>query len=138
MPRDLADVLHYFLPEIEGAPAMIDRGRRPLAHEPVSLTLPILGLPIGDRDVVRAALAWNLAIETSRLGGATVMLAPASGEGSPLWPAPGMGPLGTELVLCPATDLDGLYRAAHELAKSRARTARHGGIVFVRDRKSVV
>jgi len=95
-------------------------------------SLPILGLPIGERDVVRAALAWNLAIETARLGGSTLMLAPASDEGSPLWPEPGMGPLGTELVLCPATDLESLFAAASDLARSRAEGARHGGIVFVR------
>ena len=120
MPRDLADVLHYFLPDVDDA------------GEPSPASLPILGVPIGDRDVVRAALAWNLAIETARLGGSALMLAPAFDEGSPLWPEPGIGPLGTELVLCPATDLESLYAAATDLARSRAQGTRHGGIVFVR------
>jgi len=60
------------------------------------------------------------------------MVAPASDEGSPLWPEPGIGPLGTELVLCPATDLESLYRAAAELAASPAKGIQRDGIVFVR------
>jgi hypothetical protein len=35
-------------------------------------------------------------------------------------------------VLCPATDLESLYTAADELARSRADGAQSGGIVFVR------
>ena len=131
MPRDLADVLHYFLPDADDAQATsapkrvatapTDSPLPPIRQSAEPSSLPILGLPIGDRDVVRAALAWNLAIETARLGGSTVMIAPASNEGSPLWPEPGIGPLGTELVLCPATDLEGLYReeAAKKMGISR-------------------
>ncbi|MCR9097563.1 MAG: hypothetical protein NXI30_25375 [bacterium] len=146
MPRDLADVLHYFLPELEEgegiaeadapapeapeAPALpptesTDRG-------PTPPPLPVLGLPIGERDVVRAALAWNLAVETARLGASTTLLVPDGDRGSPLWPEPGVGPLGCELLFCPAKDLRGLYETAAELASRQARQARHGGIVFVR------
>ncbi len=148
MPRDLADVLHYFLPEIGDAPDASASRIAPLGHDAnnsnnanearsrtratTPAALPILGLPIGDRDVVRAALAWNLAIETARLGGSALLLAPASDEGSPLWPEPGVGPLGTELVFCPATDLESLYRAARELSLSRTKGIQRGGIVFVR------
>jgi hypothetical protein len=140
LPRDLADVLHYFLPDVDDASepsatrgALTDRlGNRALAQEPTPSSLPILGIPIGERDVVRAALAWNLAIETARLGGSTIMLAPASDEASPLWPEPGLGPLGAELVLCPATDLESLYAAATDLARSRAKGTRRAGIIFVR------
>jgi hypothetical protein len=150
LPRDLADVLHYFIPETEresergaaGAPTL-DSAHSDLAarcrtstdryaHEAAPPPLPILGLPIGERDVVRAALAWNLAIETARLGGASVVVAPALDDGSPLWPEAGIGPLGTELVFCPAHDLESLYHAATDLAVSRAETAPRGGIVFVR------
>lgn len=140
MPRDLADVLHFFLPELDDAPETSATSDAPIRNVearsvtevPASTSLAILGIPIGERDVVRAALAWNLAIETARLGATTVMLAPVSDEASPLWPEPGTGPLGTELVLCPATDLESLYQAAADLAKSRANPARRGGIVFVR------
>lgn len=149
MPRDLADVLHYFIPEAEresdpaealaplfddqqGGDAIRCERSEPLLHEPAPPPLPILGLPIGERDVVRAALAWNLAIETARLGGAAVVLAPTLDEGSPLWPEPGVGPLGTELVSCRADDLEELYRAATDLAVARAESAARGGIIFVR------
>ncbi|MBJ20323.1 MAG: hypothetical protein CL933_13015 [Deltaproteobacteria bacterium] len=151
MPRDLADVLHHFLPELEeGVPADPESG--PL-HDPLSARegmaptdfaadripherppppLPILGLPIGGHDVVRAALAWNLAIETTRLGGTSVILSPDADHGSPLWPKAGVGPLGCELLFCPAPDLASLYAAAADLAAARAEKARRGGIVFVR------
>lgn len=161
MPRDLADVLHYFLPELEESPAAGDASpsptprRRDLGRtgedaqdrrpaEGIVPPLPVLGLAIGDRDVVRAALAWNLAIETARLGGTTVILAPEEDRGSPLWPEAGIGPLGTELLFCPAKDLRGLYEAAADLAQQRAqqrtqqRTQQRagqpprGGIIFVR------
>lgn len=140
MPRDLADVLHYFLPETDAAPRssaasdeqIDDLDAESLIQVPAPAPLPILGMPIGDRDVVRAALAWNLAVETARLGGSAALVAPKSDEGSPLWPEPGMGPLGTELVLCPATDLESLYAAAADVARSRAKENQRGGIVFVR------
>jgi len=168
LPRDLADVLHYFLPELEETPdadptdtpradredattspapsvevpvddptTTAGRGRSasrndartgPAAGPP----LPVLGLPIGDRDVVRAALAWNLAVETARLGASTILLAPETDRGSPLWPEPGVGPLGCELLFCPAKDLASLYETASELATRMATDARRGGIVFVR------
>lgn len=140
MPRDLADVFHYFLPEVDDAPkaratsegSFDDVETRPPVQTPSPAALPILGIPIGERDVVRAALAWNLAIETARLGRSAAVVAPATDQGSPLWPEPGMGPLGTELVLCPATDLAGLYAAAAEVARSRAEGSQRDGIVFVR------
>ena len=139
MPRDLADVLHYFLPEVdsevddgpENSSATTRRDRHDGGAKSAS-PLPILGLPIGERDVVRSALAWNLAIETARLGASTVVVTPSSDQGSPLWPEPGPGPMGTELVRCPATDLESLYKVAGELAHSRADRTRRGGIVFVR------
>lgn len=146
MPRDLADVLHYFLPELEddpggdapasepppiaGDPDENELGRPPAGGAPPPL--PILGLPIGERDVVRAALAWNLAVETARLGARATLIAPDSDRGSPLWPEPGVGPLGCELRFCPAKDLQSLYETATTLATRLAREARHGGIVFVR------
>jgi len=161
LPRDLADVLHYFLPDAEteveskfdpAAPKAFSAATSTstskafefdsVMGEPSTtkigfdaekrLPLPILGLPIGDRDVVRSALAWNLAIETARLGASTVIVTPSSDHGSPLWPEPGPGPLGTELVFCPATNLESLYEVAGELAHSRTDRSRRGGIVFVR------
>ena len=83
MPRDLADVADYFLPQAapaQGAPAgntragsglpQAERLGRPAA-------LPIVAVPVGERDVVRAAFVWNLAVEVARLGGSATLLAPS-------------------------------------------------------------
>lgn len=153
MPRDLSDVLHYFLPELDGASESrreADRelrgrlatpfanspppARRTLAGRPGTSRLPlsVLGVPIGERDVVHAAFTWNLAIETARHGGASVILAPDSDRDTPLWPAEGPGAFGSEVVYCPAVNLIELRRAAAGLAQERSKTARRGGIVFTR------
>lgn len=152
MPRDLSDVLHYFLPELDGAPASARGGDRtprrarpesslapsparrapPARPAPSPLPLSVLGVPIGERDVVHAAYTWNLAVETARHGGASVILAPDSDRETPLWPAEGPGPLGSEVVYCPARNLAELRRAAAGLAEERSKTARRGGIVFTR------
>ena len=155
MPRDLSDVLHYLLPEADGpasaSDARMDSRRRrvpapersaPIARRVLrsspplrapALPLPILSVLIGDRDVVRAAFAWNLAVEVARTGGRAALIAPALGTPSPLWPEPGVGPLGAELVLVPASGgLDGLYRAAVDVAVTRAESETAAGLVLVR------
>ena len=94
--------------------------------------LPILAVPIGDRDVVRAAFAWNLVVEIARLGGSSTLLAPEEQEPSPLWPQAGHGPVGAELVLAKAEGLSELNRAALDIAVSRAADTADGGVVLVR------
>lgn len=151
MPRDLSDVLHYFLPELDGGsdsapdparpfvrrsdPASASPPRRrspPPRRESSRCPLPILGVPIGERDVVHATYTWNLALETVRLGGSSAIVAPEIDRDSPLWPGPGAGNLDVEIVYSAASDLAGLRRAAAEVAEQRGRTARSGGIVFAR------
>jgi hypothetical protein len=136
MPTDLGDVLHYFMPEA-GEPSgerssMAGRSNSPQLHGLAPAALPLVGVPIGDRDVVRAAFTWNLAVEVARLGGKALLIAPSRDKGSPLWPDTGRGPLGTEVVLIDVGTLGELYRAAQDLAVSRAANAENGGIVFVR------
>lgn len=131
MPRDLGDVLHYFMPELERTSAEEPhrsaprRERRPAA-------LAIVAVPLGERDVVRAAFAWNLVVEAARLGARAALVAPSIAWGAPLWPRPGVGPLGAELILHPARDLGALHRAALDIAVSRAADADDGGVVLVR------
>lgn len=143
MPRDLADVLHYFMPELEPdsaggdsplreAPADPGRSRPRPRRSRLPAALPLIGVPIGERDVVRAAFTWNLVVEVARLGGETALVAPSSGSASPLWPAPGAGPLGSEVILSEAMNLGQLYRAALDIAVSRSADAESGGLIFVR------
>lgn len=145
MPRDLSEVLHYFMPELapeEGAVQSSPRLPRPgdafgddasaLPSAARSGVLPIVAVPIGDSDVVRAAFTWNLTVELARLGARATLVTPGFDDASPLWPEPGVGPLGAELLSTPVRDLGALYRVAIDTAVDRADGAREGGAVLVR------
>jgi hypothetical protein len=134
LPRDLSDVADYFLPGASRSPRR--RAREPggdaapkRAERPAAL--PIVGLPMGERDVVRAAFAWNLAVEVARLGGGSSLVTPRSEAGATVWPDPGPGPLGAELVLAPASGLSDLARAALDVAVERA-ADNDAGVVLAR------
>jgi hypothetical protein len=137
LPRDLGDVLHYFLPQHEvGARPSSRSGRlrsldfpKPRLDRPAAL--PIVALPLGKRDVVRAAYAWNLAVEVARQGASATLLASANSEPSPLWPEPGRGPVGAEVVLSEAQNFGDLNRRALDIAVSRAADSNDGGLVLV-------
>lgn len=160
MPRDLGDVLDYFLPPVQPAdppptareldviaPVRGPSRTRPRPTRPAAL--PILALPIGDDDVVHAAFAWNLAVEIARLGASATLLAPAlrtrSPAGGDLWPAAHAGStggsaggsaggsgMGAELSLVAAASLGELNRAALDVAVARAADSHDSGVVFVR------
>lgn len=131
MARGLGDVLHYFLPdEIAGAGERASWRTAPGSPPRLeAAALPIVALPVAERDVVRAALAWNLTVEIARLGASASLLAPKLGDGSLLWPEPGRGPVGAELVHSPAHDLGSLYRDAADVAVQRAAEPCEGGVV---------
>ena len=135
MPRDLGDVLDYLLPDARTPgrePAPVERAApstRPRSPRPAAL--PIVGVPVDERDVVRAAFAWNLAVEIARLGANATLVAPRDCGGGSLWPAHARGPLGAELALVDASDLGSLNRAALDVAVSRAADSPDGGIVLV-------
>ena len=136
MPRDLSDVLHYFLPEPESVgdevrPVPIHDDVRDEIDTGLPAALPLLALPVGDRDVVRAALAWNLAVEIARLGGRVSLVTRRTPDTALLWPEPGQGPLGTEVVHTRADDVVALHCAALDIAVARAAAAHDGGIVLV-------
>ena len=158
MPRDLGDVLDYFLPtnkrgtgEIGSDPQVdrasegsrspeaqadslgdrVDRFSRPsFTGRPAALA--IVAMPIGEGDVLRAAYAWNLAVEVARSGAMAALIAPAEAGSSLLWPDAGMGPVGCEMILTGATGLADLNRAALDVAVTRAAESSDGGVVFVR------
>jgi hypothetical protein len=114
MPRELADVLHYLLPESEETGSAAQeasraiRGSRPRSEPEGRATLWV---PLAPRDVVRGALVWNLAIEAARQGSSVRLVAPASAPWAS-WPPPGRGPLGIDTVAVEDGGVAGLARAA--------------------------
>jgi hypothetical protein len=102
------------------------------ATQRAPVALPLLALPIGDRDVVRAAFVWNLVVEIARLGGRAALVAPGGQAASPLWPEPGVGPLGAEVLLPNVQSLGELHRASIDAAVALAPDAFAGGVVLVR------
>jgi hypothetical protein len=133
VPRELGDVLDYFLPEADarstaslvseaGRDARGTRRLRPAA-------LPIVAVPVGERDVLRAAFAWNLVVDIARLGGNATLLVPEVAR--ELWPDAGRGPLGVEVEVTPASELGALNRAGLDVAVERAGEARDCGVVLV-------
>ena len=138
MPTDLGDVLHYFIPEAEtgqAAPAArpaSGASSHRFAGSIRPAALPLIGVPIGEQDVVRAAFAWNLAVEIGRLGARAAIVSPGCDEVAALWPVEGVSPMGSEVVTTPAANLGALYRDALDLAVERAADAGDGGVVLVR------
>jgi hypothetical protein len=136
MPRDLADVLHHLIPgsdappeepaEAPGPSRRITRRRT----EPSSPS-PLIGVPIGDRDVVRAAFTWNLAIEMARVGARAAVVAPAADRGSALWPEDSTHSLAAGVHFVAATTLEELEHGAREISRTTGAT-RDGGAVLVR------
>jgi len=118
LARELADVLHYLIPDRQGRTAS--------AAAPA---IPTLAIAADPDDALRAAFAWNLCVEITRLGTRASLL---SGAGAPFdgaTPGPGRGPVGAELVLADAQDPAAFAATARNLATSRAR---QGGLLLVR------
>lgn len=109
MPRELGDVLHYLVPEAAPRP---EAGSAP----------PLVYVPLLPRDVVRGALAWNLAVEAARQGAAACLMAPPAASCAS-WPAPGCGPLGLEVEEIAASDFGTFARAAEAAARRTASRA---------------
>lgn len=136
MPRDLRDVADYFLPRSSEAEPSLeqpkltrDRILPPAPKRRHAPALPVLAVPVDERDVVRAALAWNLVVELARLGVGATLLAPAGDPPSPIWPDAGQGPVGSAVVLARAASLPEFYRTALDVAVARAAEGPEGGIV---------
>ncbi len=133
MPRDLRDVADYFLPRGDAdttpvpAPPSTTSFRHGRKQRPAAL--PILAVPVGERDVVRAAFTWNLVVEVARLGASATLLAPRNDDTAALWPEDGPGPVGSSIEIHDAEDLGALHRSALDLAVSRAAESPDGGIV---------
>ena len=134
MPGDLGDVLRYYLPipgedAAERSDAVSSRAAPAASEHPAAL--PIVLLPIDDRDVVRAAFAWNLTVEMARLGASASLLAPLETHARSIWPEEGSGPVGAEAAFPSVGELGDLTRAALDVAVNRAADSRDGGVVLV-------
>ena len=111
LARDLGDVLHYFIPEVEVDPP----------SPPPSLAtgdLSVVAVPLGPRDLLRATFVWNLAVEMASQGAQPTVITP-SRMTPPVWPEPGRAAMGAELVPVLADDLGDLSRAALDVAVTR-------------------
>jgi hypothetical protein len=131
LPRDLEDVLHYFLPGAEAEPGLATRDVVASAvHDaPRPVALPILTLPVAGRDVVRAAFAWSLTVELRRLGAPTTLIAPRDPTVAPLWPDAGPGPMGVGVDYVRASDAAALGHAAVDAAVRGAATESDGVVL---------
>ena len=134
MPGDLGDVLRYYMPipgedAAERSDAVSSRAAPAASEHPAAL--PIVLLPIDDRDVVRAAFAWNLTVEMARLGASASLLAPLETRTRSIWPEEGSGPVGAEAAFPSVGELGDLTRAALDVAVNRAADSRDGGVVVV-------
>ncbi len=136
MPRDLGDVLHYFMPEIESAdePAAAPARRAPGAGRGAGTdpagALGLVGVPLGHRDVLRATFVWNLAVETTAQGAPTTVVVPAR-MSPPVWPEPGRTPMGAEILPVFAEGLAELTQAALDVAATRAAEVAPEALVLV-------
>jgi hypothetical protein len=104
VPRDLGDVLHYFIPELEETGGASEGSAAPLS-------VPLLG-----RDVVRAALLWNLAVEAARQGARATLVTPAVAQDTP-WPGAGRHPLGVDVIEVVGDEPSALARSAEAAAR---------------------
>lgn len=86
---------------------------------------PMLAFPVGEKEPVRLAFLWNLAVELARTAGRPSLLVPAATAVHDGLPAPAVGGvLAPDLVLSQARDLPGLARDA----RAPARAGRGAGL----------
>jgi hypothetical protein len=144
VPRDLADVLHYFMPELtaeEDSPEPLVRssqnptGTRTSDRQPSEQqtpALPLAALPIADHEIVRASLIASLGVEIAALGGDVTILTPATPNAEKLFPQRLCESSRTRVQVSQAEDLASLHSAAVELAQACQADENKGGVVLVR------
>lgn len=93
--------------------------------------LSVIALPMDGGDVLRAALAWNLAVEIARLGGRAAVVTRKDPQTAPIWPEAGRGPLGAELIQAEANHVEGLLEAATNASRSEPGSESDAGVVLL-------
>lgn len=109
MARELQDVLHYFLPDPIGPIEISDRLAAPPARR--------VSVLVAERDLVRLALSWNLAVAAAQLGARVSLVVPPDPHRCAPWPRRGPGPLGVEVSQAESSRLSALATAAHGAAQ---------------------
>lgn len=144
MPRDLADVLHYFMPELAGeepAPATtvsasvsadVGAGDPASRDERRPTALPIVAVPISEQQIVCASFVTGLADQIATLGGDATILTPVTPNARRLFLRSSVESEGARVQTTRAENLSSLYSAAVELAETRGEDADAGGVVLVR------
>jgi hypothetical protein len=110
LARELGDVIHYFLEDTRSGGEAAES--------------PLLAFPIREKEPVRLAFVWNLAVELARSGVRPSLVVPEASSVRDLLPAPAVGGvLAPELVLSQA-------RTLRELAQDSRipRPAREDGL----------
>ena len=143
MPRDLADVLHYFMPELvseEDPPHGSTTAQCPPAPPPPvaapapqpTQRFPLATIPVADSDLVRASLVASLAEEISGVGGDATILTPNTPNAHDLFPT-GLGESpGARVEQVDAESLGELHAQAAEFAVGLANEKTTGGVILVR------
>ncbi|MEZ4216311.1 MAG: hypothetical protein R3E88_07525 [Myxococcota bacterium] len=119
MPRDLGDVIHYFIPEAAA------RREEASAHPPPRSAdarerRAVVAIPVGDGDVLRAAFAWNLCVELARAGAEASLVAARDESSEAVWPGDGPGPLGCRVALLDRAPAAEIARTALAQAAERS------------------
>jgi hypothetical protein len=111
LARELADVIHYFF---EDAPAA----------GPTGSLLP-LAIPVGEKEAIRVAFLWNLAVELARGGTRPALVVPDAASARELVPPPAVGGvLAPQLVVSRA-------RSLAELATDAASAGSRPGLLRI-------
>jgi len=141
LPRDLSDVLHYFMPELD-RPDETPPLRPPEATAPSTAEtggeagcLPLASVPVGDSDLLRAGLVRSLAEEVGQLGGRTILVTPETKNARGLF-ADAVGLRGNagsaEIEVVAAHSLHELASRAIERASELKAAADVDGVVIAR------
>lgn len=144
MPRDLADVLHYFMPELTGEdpvsapaiPALNSAGEatneRNSRVDELATALPIIAVPIAEQQIVCASLVSGMADHIAALGGDATILTPNTPNARVLFLRSSVESDGARVQTTRAESLSALYSAAVELSETRGGDSEAGGVVVVR------
>jgi hypothetical protein len=137
LPRDLADVLHYFMPELarpdeETSAPPEPNVHPPKAEAPADDLLPLATVPVADSDLVRAGLVASLADEVTGLGGRSIILTPDTPNARAMFAGGGGNSETTRIEVLDAHSIHELAAAAVDRASALKEDEAIDGVVIAR------